>query len=162
MLPDIIPQRFGGLTPWRQGYIFSDLQKSMTRMMREFMSDSPTFSREWDVDTTAFVPRIDVRESEDKVALSAELPGLTEKDVEVQVDKDFLTIRGEKRAEKESKEGGRTFSERHFGVFERTIRLPSAIDKDKITAKFNHGVLNIELPKTAEAKHDIKKIPIKH
>jgi HSP20 family protein len=163
MLPDLISPQMNDRSPARHGDPFTHFQRSMSRMMRDFFGEEPRslLSGEWPMAST-FVPRLAIEESDDKIALMAELPGLTEKDVEVQIDKDYLTIKGEKKHEHEAKEGGRCFSELSYGSFERTVRLPSAVDKDKVAAKFDHGVLTIEMPKTAESKRDVKKIPIKH
>ena len=103
-------------------------------------------------------PSIEAVETDKDVRVSAELPGMDEKDVEVLVDEDALTIRGEKKAETEDKE--RRFSERYYGRFERVIPLPLTVEQDKIEASFNNGVLTITLPKSAKAQEKAKRIPI--
>ena len=103
-------------------------------------------------------PSIEVVQSEKDVRISAELPGLDEKNVEVLVDDDVLTIRGEKRSETEDQE--RRFSERYYGRFERVIPLPFAVKEDKVEASFNNGVLTITLPKSAKAEEKAKRIPV--
>ena len=166
MLPDIIPSPFRSLTPsWTQGDLISDFQKSANRFMQDFFDRTPAIGLpllDWSSAEIGFVPRMGLQEADDKITLTAELPGLAEKDVEIHLEKDILTIKGEKKEEKSSEEGGRYFNERHYGSFERAIRLPSAVDKEKIAAKFDNGVLMVTLPKTPEAKKEIKKIPIKH
>ncbi len=102
-------------------------------------------------------PSVEVVQSDKDVRISAELPGLDEKDVEVLVD-DVLTIRGEKRAETEDKE--RRFSERYYGRFERVIPLPFAVEEDKAEASFNNGVLTVTLPKSTKAEDKAKRIAI--
>jgi HSP20 family protein len=92
------------------------------------------------------------------VRISAELPGLDEKNVEVLVDDDVLTIRGEKRSETEDQE--RRFSERYYGRFERVIPLPFAVEEDKAEASFNNGVLTVTLPRSAQAEDKAKRIAI--
>ncbi len=103
-------------------------------------------------------PSIEAVETDKDVRVSAELPGMDEKDVEVLVDEDVLTIRVEKKAETEDKE--RRFSERYYGRFERVIPLPFAVEQDKIAASFNNGVLTVTLPKSEKAQEKAKRIPI--
>jgi HSP20 family protein len=108
-----------------------------------------------------FSPSIDVKESDRELRVSAELPGMDEKDIEVSLSKDTLTIKGEKREEKEDK--GKDFyrMERSYGSFSRTIPLPTEVDQDKVKAEFKKGVLTVTIPKTAKAMKEKRKISIK-
>lgn len=106
-------------------------------------------------------PRVDVSETDKEIEISAELPGMDQEDVEVMVTEDRLTIRGEKKAEREQKDKGYHLVERSYGSFQRSFQLPSGIDTDKIDAGFNKGVLTVTLPKTAEAQKAAKKVAIK-
>jgi HSP20 family protein len=99
-----------------------------------------------------------VHAADGEVRVSAELPGMDEKDVEVLVDNDVLTIRGEKKSEHEDQ--GRRFSERYYGRFERAIALPFEVDEEKAEASFKNGVLTVTLPKSATAKDTAKRIAI--
>lgn len=108
-----------------------------------------------------FSPNIDVVENDKEIRISAELPGMEEKDIEVSLTKDSLSIRGEKKEEKEDKGKGYYRMERSYGSFSRTIPVPVEVDTDKVEAKFKKGVLNITLPKTAKAVAETKKIPVK-
>jgi HSP20 family protein len=103
-------------------------------------------------------PSIEVNATDKELRVSAELPGLDEKDVEVLVDNDVLTIRGEKRSESEDKD--RHFSERYYGRFERSIALPFEVEDGKAEASFKNGVLTVTLPKSAKAQEKAKRIPI--
>src|SRR3954466_5341580 len=103
-------------------------------------------------------PSVEGVQSDKNIRVSGELPGLAEKDVEVLVDDDVLTIRGEKKSETEDKE--RRFSERYYGRFERVIPLPFAVEEDKAEASFNNGVLTVTLPKSAKAEDKAKRIAI--
>lgn len=103
-------------------------------------------------------PSVEVSATDKEVRVSAELPGLEEKDVELLVDEDVLTLRGEKRAETEQKERG--FSERSYGRFERVIALPYPVEEDKAQAVFKNGVLTVTLPRSAKAQERAKRIPI--
>jgi HSP20 family protein len=109
----------------------------------------------------AFSPHIDVTESDKDINITAELPGMDDKDIDVSISKDALTIRGEKKEEKEEKKKNYYHMERSYGSFSRTIPLPSEIDTDKVKAQFKKGVLTVTLPKTAKAVKETKKIQIK-
>jgi HSP20 family protein len=109
-----------------------------------------------------FTPRLEMDDKGDEIILSAELPGLTDKDVQVELNKDMLTIRGEKKSHREEKSASGYFNERGYGSFERTIRLPSDVLKDKIDAAVKDGILTVTLPKSHEAKKEIKKIAVHH
>src|SRR5258707_4005726 len=104
-------------------------------------------------------PSLDVAETEDAFRVTAELPGLEEKDVEVMLNDDVLTISGEKKLESSGKESV-SRSERFHGQFERRLDLGALIDRDKVTAAFSNGVLTITLPKAEEAKARVKRIAI--
>jgi HSP20 family protein len=106
-------------------------------------------------------PVVDVVEKEKEYQISAELPGLDEKDVEVSVADDMLTIKGEKKEEKEEKAKNYYLSERRYGAFQRSFQLPAGVDAEKIEASFQKGVLTVILPKTPEAQKKEKKIAIK-
>ena len=103
-------------------------------------------------------PSVEVSETDKDVRVSAELPGLDEKDVEVLLGDGVLTIRGEKRSEVEDK--GRAFSERVYGRFERRIPLAWEVEEDKIQASFKNGVLSVTLPKSAQAEAQMRRIAI--
>jgi HSP20 family protein len=103
-------------------------------------------------------PNVEVSETDKEIRVTAELPGLEEKDVEVTLDDDVLTLRGEKRAETEDKE--RQFSERYYGHFERRIPLATEVDEDKVEARFKKGVLTITMPKSERAQTKTRRIAI--
>jgi HSP20 family protein len=113
---------------------------------------------------TAFgtaIPAIDVVEGEKEYRVTAELPGIDAREVDLTVSDDVLTIRGEKKQEREEKGENYYLSERRFGSFQRSFQLPSGVDRDRIEVKLDKGVLTITLPKTAEAAARQKKIEIK-
>jgi len=103
-------------------------------------------------------PHVEVIENDKDVRVSAELPGLEDKDVEVLMGEGVLTIRGEKKSEVEDKE--RAFSERTYGRFERRIPLAWEVDEDKIDASFKNGVLTVTMPKSAQASSLVKRIAV--
>ncbi len=104
--------------------------------------------------------RFDVSESDDALEVSAELPGLDEKDIEVSLENGLLTVKGEKKAESEQKGKNYHVTERRYGSFRRSFHLPDTVDEDKVQAKFDKGVLRVILPKVAEAKRKARKISI--
>jgi HSP20 family protein len=106
-------------------------------------------------------PAIDVTEDADAYTLTAELPGMAESDIEVALTDDMLTIKGEKKEGKETKDKNYYLSERNYGVFRRSFALPDGVDRDAIGAEFAKGVLTVKLPKAAEAKAEPKKIAVK-
>jgi HSP20 family protein len=106
-------------------------------------------------------PAIDMSEDEKAYKISAELPGIDAKDIDVSVSGDTLLLRGEKRQEKQEKDKNYHFSERAYGSFQRSFQLPPSVDRDRVAADFSKGVLTITLPKTAEAQKPQKKIEIK-
>ncbi len=106
-------------------------------------------------------PAVDVTEDDACYKVTAELPGMNEKEIEVVVSGDTLTLKGEKRQETEQKEKNFYVSERAYGTFQRSFLLPDGVDRDKIGADFAKGVLTITMPKTAKAQAEQKKIEVK-
>lgn len=115
----------------------------------------------WDVFPDSFNPRIEVEETDTDIRISAELPGIDEKSLEVNLADEVLTIRGEKRAEREERSQHSYRSERIYGAFQRAIPLPVAVDEERIEASFKKGVLAITLPKSPETKRQAKAIQVK-
>ncbi len=113
--------------------------------------------------TPSFVPSLGIEETAEAVKISAELPGLEEKDFELSVEDAVFTLRGEKRSEKSEKDekAGWSRSERTYGSFERRIALPADVQVDKAEATFKNGVLHVTLPKRVETKPKAQAIPVK-
>ncbi len=143
----------------------------MDRLFDDFASDwrLPSLSRElfeWEPFRTPMWTRgvvdvrFDVSETDEAIEMTAELPGIDEKDLELIVSDGVLTLKGEKRAEKEEKEKDYYLSERRYGAFTRSMRLPETVDLNKIKASFDKGVLTVIAPKRAEMKAKKKKIAI--
>jgi HSP20 family protein len=105
-----------------------------------------------------FAPRLEVVERENEYLVTAELPGLEEKDFQIEVHGNVLTVRGEKRGEQSGEEQGRHFSERVYGAFRRGIELPVEVSSEKASASFKNGVLTVTLPKAEAAK--VRHIPV--
>lgn len=109
----------------------------------------------------SFAPRVDVSETAEAFEIEAELPGVDEKDINVALSDGVLTIKGEKKVEREEKKKDYYLSERSYGTVQRSFELPDAVEVDKIFAEFKKGVLTITLPKSKEAKSKERKIAIK-
>ena len=106
-------------------------------------------------------PAVDIADKEKTYEITAELPGMDESNIDVKFSDGTLTIKGEKREEKEEKKKDYYLSERRYGSFQRSFRVPDGVDADKIEASFKNGVLTVILPKTPEAQRSEKKIAIK-
>jgi HSP20 family protein len=108
-----------------------------------------------------WAPAIDVYDSSDSVVVKADLPGLAKDDIEVMIQDNILTIKGEKKRSSDIKEDNCVRSERFYGIFHRSLTLPTAVDRDKVRANFNNGVLALTLPKKEEARPKQIKIDVK-
>ena len=117
---------------------------------------SRVFGNTWDTPefTGAWIPAVNVEEAADELLLTAELPGMREEDVNVDIENNILTIRGEKREAREEGDEGHRYHvwERRYGSFQRAFPLPSSIQADAIRAEFDRGVLTVRMPKSPEAK----------
>lgn len=116
--------------------------------------------REYMFESIATLPRIDVRESDNETVIEAELPGMKKEDVDVSISNGTLTVKAERREEKEKNRRGFYSLARSWSVFEKTIPLPDGIDIDHVEASFKRGVLRVILPKTAGARERIRQIPV--
>jgi HSP20 family protein len=132
--------------PFRE---LSTLQDRMNRLFRESFNDT---GRDEPITTSSFAPAVDVYEDEHKVTLKIEVPGIDEKDINVSIENNTLTVHGERKIEKEEKEENYRRVERQYGSFTRTFNLPTTVDAEKVAANYDKGVLKIALPKKAEAK----------
>jgi HSP20 family protein len=135
------------LSPYRGGRVWptplASFNREMSRMFEDLLHPG--------AETAAgFDPDIDVTETDNELRITAELPGVSEKDIDVSIEDDMLTIRGEKRVERKEEKENYRFSERSFGTFQRTLRLPVRANPDKIRASFEHGVLEVTVPKDKE------------
>ena len=137
------------------------LHRDMERVFEDFWRDVDFgMLGRFDRPFGTMMPKMDLMEDEDVFRMTFELPGMDEKDVEVELKDNVLTIKGEKKLEKEEKEEAYAYSERSFGSFYRSIPLGVDVLPDKIEATFDKGVLTIMLPKSPEAKLASRKIPV--
>ena len=137
------------LTRWEPFREFTTLQDRVNRLFRE--SYGPE-GREEALTTTNFAPPVDVYEDEHNVTLKIEVPGIDEKDIDVRIENNTLTVHGERKFEKEEKEENFRRVERQYGSFTRTFTLPTTVDAEKVQAHYDKGILKVALPKKAEAK----------
>ncbi len=137
------------------GNPFLSLQQEIDRLFEDFTRGFPAFGSMANV----AVPTMDVAETDKEIEITAELPGLEEKDVQINVADNVLTIRGEKKAEKEQKDKNYRLVERSYGSFERSLELPKGVDLDGIKASIDKGVLKVVVPKPAPAQ--VKKVEVK-
>ena len=136
------------LTRWEPFREFSTLQDRMNRLFRETQGNAQDES----LTSSSFAPAVDVYEDEHNVTLKIEVPGIDEKDIDVRIENNTLTVHGERKIEKEEKEENYRRVERQYGSFTRTFNLPPTVDAEKVQADYDKGVLKITLPKKAEAK----------
>jgi HSP20 family protein len=137
----------------RRGGPFRELarmQQEMDDLFGRFFGDWPW--PRWEAERRGMAPAVDLIDKKDEVVLRADLPGLEQKDIQVNIEDGTLSIRGERKEEREAKDEDYYVSERWAGAFSRTVALPPGVDPEKIQAKFKSGVLEIHLPKTKEAK----------
>jgi HSP20 family protein len=157
---DLIPWGRSTQTPSRfreESDPFTTLQREMNRLFDDvFRGFDPMSSR--GMGRMMNWPSVEVIEGDKDIRVRAELPGLDETDVEVFLNDDVLTIRGEKRSDVEDKE--RAFSERYYGRFERRIPLGWDVEQDKVEASFRNGVLTVTMPKSTQAGSRMKRIEI--
>ncbi|HET6179519.1 MAG TPA: Hsp20/alpha crystallin family protein [Candidatus Sulfotelmatobacter sp.] len=144
------------LTRWEPFREFATLQDRINRVFR----DSYSASQDDSLATSSFAPAVDVYEDEHKVSLKIEVPGIDEKDIDVRVENNTLTVHGERKIEKEEKEENYRRVERQYGSFTRTFTLPQTVDTENVSATYDKGVLKIALPKKAEAKPKQIKISV--
>ena len=137
---------------------FTSLRRDMDRMFEDFSRDfgwsSPAAAG------TAIAPRVDVSETDSEIRIEAEMPGVDEKDIELVLSDGRLTIKGEKKQEKEEKKKDYHLVERSYGSFARSIGLPFDADPDQVKASFAKGVLTVTVPKPPAVKAKEKRIPI--
>jgi HSP20 family protein len=140
-----------------------DLRSQMNRLFDEFFEQpfglSPFFGESSLIGD--FAPRLDISETDKEITISAELPGIEPEDIDISLDRNTLTISGEKQVQEQEKNQRYYRIERSYGSFHRSIPLPNEVDEDKIDASFKRGVLKVKMPKTKAAQEKSKRISIK-
>ncbi len=135
---------------------FSTLQERLNRLFEDLMPT--TRMGEEELTTGTFYPAVDIYEGEKEITLKAELPGIDKKDVHVDINGGVITLRGERKIEKENKKENYHRVERSYGIFNRSFTLPTTVDPGKVKANYKDGVLSVTLPRKEEAKP--KSIPV--
>jgi HSP20 family protein len=139
------------LVRWEPARELSSLQSEMNRLFNTFF-DTPTTSGGNGGGVRRWIPSMDLVETEEHFVLRADLPGLAQEDVSIELEDNVLTVSGERKAEHEEKKEGFYRVERSFGQFRRSLTLPDGVDADAITATFDKGVLEVRIPKPEERK----------
>ena len=142
------------LVRWDPVREIDSLQGEMNRLFSSFF-DTPTSSRGGNGGTTParrWIPAMDLVETDEHFVLEADLPGMTENDVNIELENNVLTVSGERKTEHEDKQAGYYRLERAAGTFSRALTLPEGIDPDAVSATFDNGVLEVRIPKPAQAK----------
>jgi HSP20 family protein len=137
---------------------FTQLQRELSRAVDDVFRGAGSLRTPFG---SGFAPTLDVKETPQGLELSAELPGVSENDIELSLDGEMLTLRGEKKEEKKTEEKGVHVQERCYGSFQRTLRLPFAPEAGSVSASFDKGVLHVTLPKPPQAQAKENRIPIK-
>jgi HSP20 family protein len=140
------------LTRWEPVREFSSLQDRLSRMNRLFRESLSSESPDEALTTTNFAPPLDIYEGEHNITLKMEVPGIDEKDIDVRIEGNTLTVQGERKFEKDEKEENFRRVERQYGSFTRSFTLPSSVDPTQVSAHYDKGMLRINLAKKAEAK----------
>jgi HSP20 family protein len=140
--------------PFREG---STLQDRMNRLFNEQFAN---LGSEESLAVGSFVPAVDVYEDEHAIQLKFEVPGLDEKDIDIRLENNLLTVKGERKFEKETKEENYRRVERRYGTFTRSFTLPNTVSSENVHAGYDKGVLNISLPKKEAAKPKQIKIEV--
>lgn len=160
------------LTPWGRGTglrtfggrdPFAPFRREMDRLFDDFFApaEARSFAEGQPAAMATVWPSLDVHETDQAYTVTAEMPGIEQKDIELNLRDNVLMISGEKRSERKEEDGGRRYSERSFGRFERTIPLATEVDAEHVEATCNNGVLTITLPKSAKAADKSRRIEIK-
>jgi HSP20 family protein len=161
---ELTPWNRGGLTPYGRDP-FSSFRNEIDRLFDDFFTpiagEGRAFGAHAQSPAALVRPSIDVDETDQAYRVSAELPGLSEKDVELNLRDNTLTISGEKRSERDAEKDGRRYTERSFGRFERTIPFPAEVDADRVDAVFRNGVLTVTLPKNEKARDKTRRIEVR-
>lgn len=143
------------ITRWQPLRELTNLQYRMNKLFEDFLGDEEML----EPTSPGWSPAVDIYEEKDRIVLKADLPGVDEKDISLDVEGNRLTLKGERRLEREVKEENRLRLERSYGFFARSFSLPDTVDAEKIRASYKEGVLEVSIPKKDESKP--KQIAIK-
>jgi HSP20 family protein len=154
MARTFLPDLFGRSTT---SDVFGSLQREIDRVFRDFGRGLPAMGELG----KGLSFKVNVSETDNAVEVTAEMPGIDAKDIDVQLKEGILTIKGEKKEEKDEKQKDYHLMERSYGMFERSFMLPAEVDASKVDASFDKGVLKVTLPKLPQEQSKVKKIAVK-
>ncbi len=146
------------LMEWKPFREVSRLRREMDRLFEDFFGPGRRALRPLEME---WAPAVDVEETADQVTIKVEIPGITPKDIDISLSGDVLTLKGEKKAEREEKGKNYHLVERSYGSFSRSLRLPAAVDADKIEATYKDGILIIACPKKEKVKPKVIEVKAK-
>src|SRR5437868_3723437 len=135
------------ITRWTPYSEFNTLQSTLNRVFQDFNRGNDEL-----MTSGTFVPPVDIYEDHNGITLKMEVPGVSQQDINISLENNTLTVSGERKFEKDQKEENFHRIERRYGAFSRSFTLPNTVDAEKVNASFEHGLLNIQLAKRAEAK----------
>lgn len=141
---------------------FNTLRSEFDRVFDDFFRNGTALAGFDKLNNEAVMPQIDVSETDKEMVITAEIPGVDEKDIEVTLSGDVLTIRGEKKFEHEDNNDNRKYVERHFGSFTRSMRLPFEAGEEDVAADIKNGVLTVTIPKPKNYQREARRIEIRH
>ena len=150
ILPDLFRRPMGGMD------MFRSLHREIDQLFDDFSSGLPTFG-----ESGIMAINLDVAETENAFEVTAEVPGAKPEDIDISLSDNLLTVKGEKKSEKDEKRKNYHMMERSYGAFQRSVRLPAEVDESKVDARFENGLLKITLPKAPQARSKVKKIEVK-
>src|SRR6202171_6614431 len=148
------------LTRWEPFREYSTMQNRINHMNRLFRESYSPEAPEEALTTTNFAPPVDIYEDEHNITLKIDVPGIDEKDIDVRIENNTLTVHGERKFEKEEKEENYRRVERQYGSFTPTLNLPSTVDHENVQADYDKGVLKVKLAEKAEAKPEQIKVNV--
>jgi len=147
----------GEMESTRREFPLYGIQRDINRIFDDFFKEfNIGFYEE-----NRFAPKIDMTETEKEIVVRAEIPGVNEKEIDISLTQDMLTIKGEKKLEKEEKNENYYHLERSYGKFQRSVHLPVRVNENQVKAEYKNGILKIVLPKSGETKPNTKKIEVK-
>lgn len=165
---------FKAMVPWRNASKqtpatpddfadpFVNFRREVDRMFDDFFEGFGRPGRSSLTGWSGHTPSIDLAENDNEITITAELPGIDEKDIELTVTGDLLMLRGEKKSEQEQANGDRYYAERRYGSFSRAVRLPFEVkEQEAVEANYDKGVLSVRIPKPAEQQRQVRRIEIK-
>ena len=138
------------------------VRDEMDRLVDDFFSGfgGPFMPTAQAATVREFMPRVDVSDTDGQIKVSAELPGMSEQDIDVEIDEDMISISGEKKEEEETEKGGRYWRESSYGSFHRDVQLPAGVDPDNAKASFKNGKLHVTIPKSEQARQKRRAVTI--